>query len=339
MEVVDRHAWERPGADQVAPGIWRIPLPLPGDSLKAVNVYAVLDNDRLVMIDGGWALEAASDLLASTLKEIGFAPGDIREFLVTHVHRDHYTLAVEMRRAYGGRVALGEGEKVTLDALRTIDKHPDIGELHRAGAWQLSAMLEDWRGERPGLDNWEYPDRWLADGLELPLHSRTLRVIATPGHTRGHVVFHDAENEVLFAGDHVLPHITPSISVETVRPPLPLQDYLRSLEAVRALPDARLLPAHGPVTTSVHARVEALVKHHEERLAAMKILVEKGATTAFDVAVASPWGGRSQRRYDDLEFWDQMLAVHETVAHLKLLVETSDLTTSTDDAGVVHYAP
>ena len=48
----DRHAWEQPGAHEEAPGVWRIPLPLPGDSLKAVNVYAVADGDRLVMIDG-----------------------------------------------------------------------------------------------------------------------------------------------------------------------------------------------------------------------------------------------------------------------------------------------
>ena len=38
----DRHAWERPGAHEVAPGVHRIPLPLPGDSLKAVNVYVTV---------------------------------------------------------------------------------------------------------------------------------------------------------------------------------------------------------------------------------------------------------------------------------------------------------
>jgi len=334
----DRHAWERPGADEVAPGVWRIPLPLPGDALRAVNVYAVLDGDRLVMIDGGWAFGEASALLQETLKGIGFAPGDIREFFVTHVHRDHYTLAIELRREYGGSVALGEGEKVVLDAFRALETHPDIAELRRAGAAELAGVLSERRGERPALDNWDYPDRWLTDGLELPLQSRTLRVIATPGHTRGHVVFHDPENSVLFAGDHVLPHITPSIAVELVRPPLPLQDYLRSLEIVRGLPDARLLPAHGPVTASVHSRVDALVRHHEERLAAMRVEVEKGSSTSFDVAVASPWGGRSQRRYGDLEFWDQMLAVHETTAHLNLLVEMGELDAAIGDDGVKRYS-
>ena len=122
------------------------------------------------------------------------------------------------------------------------------------------------------LADWEYPDRWLGDGADLPLRSRTLRVVATPGHTVGHVVFHDSSAGALFAGDHVLPHITPSIAVETVRPESPLRDYLHSLRIVLAMPDATLLPAHGPVTDSTHARVEELLRHHDERLTATAAL-------------------------------------------------------------------
>ena len=50
---MDRHAWELPGAHEEAPGVYRIPLPLPGDHLKAVNVYAITDGDELVLIDAG----------------------------------------------------------------------------------------------------------------------------------------------------------------------------------------------------------------------------------------------------------------------------------------------
>src|SRR5262245_42368270 len=110
----DRHAWERPGAHEVAPGVHRIPLPLPGDALKAVNVYAVSDGEQVVLIDGGWALAEAEDLLARGLKTIGFDLRDIREFLVTHLHRDHYTQAVALRRHYGGAVSVGEGERACL---------------------------------------------------------------------------------------------------------------------------------------------------------------------------------------------------------------------------------
>jgi glyoxylase-like metal-dependent hydrolase (beta-lactamase superfamily II) len=164
----DRHAWERPGAHEEAPGIYRIPLPLPGDHLKAVNVYAIVDGDALVLVDGGWAMGDSQALLAGALESIGYGLDGIREFLVTHVHRDHYTQAVAIRRAFGGSVSLGEGERTTLEAMRTVTVHPDIARLGEAGAGELSSVIARWGRERD-LTDWEDPDRWLADALELPL--------------------------------------------------------------------------------------------------------------------------------------------------------------------------
>ena len=98
------------------------------------------------------------------------------------------------------------------------------------------------------------PDEWIAAGQDFDLGTRTLTAITTPGHTRGHVVFADAAAGLLFAGDHVLPHITPSIGFEEA-PSAACRcgDYLQSLNVVRRLPDMRLLPAHGPVSPSTHA--------------------------------------------------------------------------------------
>jgi glyoxylase-like metal-dependent hydrolase (beta-lactamase superfamily II) len=331
----DRHAWERPGAHEVAPGVHRIPLPLPGDSLKAVNIYAIADGEQVVLVDGGWALDEAEELLGKSLATVGYGLGDVREYLVTHLHRDHYTQAVALRRHYGGRVAVGEGERACLELIRTIESHPDVPRLYEAGALELSRMLAEWHGERD-LTNWEDPDRWLTDGVDLPLETRTLRVIATPGHTRGHVVFHDPAANALFAGDHVLPHITPSIGVELNRPRSPLRDYLNSLDLIRALPDARLLPAHGPVAESVHDRIDELLAHHDRRLTATAEAVDHGAHTAFEVAQALPWT-RRLRRYDELDLFNQILAIHETMAHLRVLVERGWLTESPAE-GVARFA-
>ena len=44
--------------------------------------------------------------------------------------------------------------------------------------------------------------------------AETLDAIATPGHTQGHYVFADTEHGLLYAGDHVLPSITPSVGFE-----------------------------------------------------------------------------------------------------------------------------
>jgi glyoxylase-like metal-dependent hydrolase (beta-lactamase superfamily II) len=331
---VDRHAWELPGAFEQAPGVWRIPLPLPGDHLKAVNVYAVADGDRLVMIDGGWALDEARALLDSALGEIGHRVADISEFLVTHIHRDHFTQAIALRREFGSTVSLGEGEQLALEAMRTVDEHPDIATLYQAGALDLSRLLGEWKGERD-LTNWEDPDRWLTDGLDIPLHTRTLRVIATPGHTRGHVVFYDSQANALFSGDHVLPHITPSIGIELVRPPSPLRDYIASLRLMQSLPDATLLPAHGPAGSSTHARVAELLAHHEKRLDETADAIDRGATSGFEAATAMTWT-RHHRQLGELDMFNQIMAVHETMAHLEVLVERGVLMRDIVD-GIVRF--
>ncbi|HEY8451184.1 MAG TPA: hypothetical protein VIL54_03010, partial [Natronosporangium sp.] len=46
--------WAAPGAYQVGDGIWRLPLPLPNDGLRAVNVYVIEADHGLVAVDGGW---------------------------------------------------------------------------------------------------------------------------------------------------------------------------------------------------------------------------------------------------------------------------------------------
>lgn len=334
VEAEDRHAWERPGAHEVAPGIHRIPLPLPNDGLRAVNVYAVSDGDRLVLIDGGWAMADATPVLERALGAIGKTLADVREFLVTHVHRDHYTQAIAVRRITGSSVSLGEGERVCLDAMHADPARSDVRSLQAAGAASIAAELAQWHPDFD-LADWEYPDRWLRDGIDIPLETRTLRVIATPGHTRGHVVFHDAEAQTLFAGDHVLPHITPSIAVELIRPESPLRDYLASLQLVRALPDARLLPAHGPVAPSAHTRIDELLRHHDRRLTATAEAVAAGASTGYEVAARLGWT-RHDRRLDELDLFNKTLAVQETMAHLQVLVERGWLTRTTID-GIVQF--
>ncbi|MEO5665949.1 MAG: MBL fold metallo-hydrolase, partial [Nocardioides sp.] len=93
--------WTEPGAWPVAPGVHRIPLPLPMDGLRAINVYAIETDDGLTLIDGGWAIEVSRTLLEKSLRDIGRDVREITRFLVTHVHRDHYTQAVTVRREFG----------------------------------------------------------------------------------------------------------------------------------------------------------------------------------------------------------------------------------------------
>jgi glyoxylase-like metal-dependent hydrolase (beta-lactamase superfamily II) len=304
-----------------------------------VNVYAVRTGDGVVLVDGGWALPVARDTLVDGLEAIGALLTDVRRFLVTHVHRDHYTQAVVLRRETGADVALGAGEKPTLDLLHSADRDPlggQVAQLRRLGAPEdADALAEAMRGHQPDLSVWEPPDTWLHPGDITLAGGRVLEAVSTPGHTRGHLVFHDLDAGLLFAGDHVLPTITPSIGFEPVLSPDPLGAFLRSLALVRSRPDARLLPAHGPVTESVHARVDELVAHHGRRLDEVLAASAGRGTTAADVAGALRWT-RHERRLEDLDLFNRMLAVFETAAHLDLLVAQGRL--RLDDAdGMLRY--
>lgn len=338
-----RHAWTEPGVEDLGAGLYRIPLPLPEDSLKAVNVYAITGDDGVDLVDAGMAIVQAREQLTEALGRLGYELGDIRNFFITHIHQDHYTLAVELRTTLRGQISLGEGERVNMEAIRAVAAgRTEIGfiqMLHAMGATELADQIKHLMGARPDrvprLD-WSDPDRWLADGATLDSGSRTLRVIHTPGHTRGHVVFHDEAGASLFAGDHVLPHITPSIGFQPAITKMALHDYLGSLRLLLALPDARLLPAHGPVCESTHDRVTELLAHHETRLEQTLEAASGDPVTAFVAANSIPWT-RRQRKFADLDPMSQLLAVGETSAHLEVLVVRGQLARHTSPAGIDTY--
>ena len=334
--------WTEPGAWPVADGVHRIPLPLPMDGLKAVNVYVLETEEGLTLIDGGWAIEESRTLFESSLTSIGFGLGDILRFLVTHVHRDHYTQAAVIGREYGAGVSLGIGDKPTLDLMHhheEVLEDPTLAVLRTSGAFEIA---EKWKkftdGREPDVSMWPYPDTWLDGDHEIPVGTRVLSAVHTPGHTQGHFVFADQPSGLLFAGDHVLPTITPSIGFEPVPVEQPLRDFMESLAKVRALPDLRLLPAHGPVAPSSHQRADELLEHHEERLdRCLAALRGRAEATAYDVAGELPWT-RHERSMSDLDEFNGALASMETKAHLELLVARGLARRAVGEDGAVVFS-
>lgn len=329
--------WTIAGPEEVAPGVHRIPLPLPMDGLKAVNVYAVIGDDRPTLVDGGWEIEVAQRALDEALRDLGLSTQDVEQCLVTHHHRDHLTMAMGLRQRAGVLVALGEGEAPQLEAIRQAPGLEGARTLLvAAGADSVLEEIERAPHEPVDLDLWTDPDRWLVDDESVAAAGRSLRVKVTPGHTSGHVVFFDDDAGLVFAGDHVLPHITPSIGFQAKPAATPLADYLDSLAAMLAEPDRVLLPAHGPAGGSLHRRVEELLSHHETRLAQTEAVVRAGASTGFDAARALRWT-RHERHLDDLDPFNQMLATTETLAHLQVLAAQGRMRESAVD-GVWRYS-
>jgi glyoxylase-like metal-dependent hydrolase (beta-lactamase superfamily II) len=331
--------WTTPGVYEVAPGVYRIPLPLPNDGLRAVNVYAVVGADGPVLIDSGWAIPQGLETLRAGLAELGAEFAEVARFLITHVHRDHYSQAIQIRQDFGTRVTLGREERWSLEA--TMRQGRKAGEEGVAYLRELGAPhIADVLAEKLGAghrDVWEMPTDWFTPDEVIEANGRSLEVVETPGHTRGHVVFYDTPGGLLFSGDHVLPTITPSIGFEPALTANPLGAFLQSLAIVRGRPDAMLLPAHGQVTPSAHQRVDELVEHHRIRLDTMYGVLGWGTDTAAEVAAKVTWT-RRERSLADLDFFNQFLAVCETGAHLNLMASQGRLTTEIRD-GVRHYAP
>lgn len=147
---------------------------------------------------------------------------------------------------------------------------------------------------------------------------RWLQCILTPGHTPGHLCLYEPEQQCLFAGDHVLFHITPNIcrwsGVEDS-----LGNYLASLRKVRDLPAELLLPAHRAETGSLAARVDELTAHHARRVEnALETIGREPGLTAYEIAGRMAWSIQC-RGWTDFPLPQQFFAVGEAMAHLDYL--------------------
>lgn len=320
----------------MSPGVHRVPVPLPGDALKAINVYLIEEADGYTLVDSGWDSRASWDALTGGLAAAGADVREVRRVLVTHVHRDHVGQASRVARESGAQVWLGEAEQPTFRGMTTdmaalVDSQRRY--LLRGGAAELVAFMEGQFPLPPTVD-WDEPRHWMRDGDPVV---GNITAISTPGHTQGHTSFFDTDRGLFFPGDHVLPHITPSIGFEAYPTDTSLPDFLRSLAKVRPLPAKLVLPAHGPVFTDLAGRVDELLAHHEHRLGQCLTAVSDAGSTALEVATKLPWT-RRDKSYDDLDFFNRMLAVWETLAHL-LLLRATDKVTATEVDGEVRFRP
>jgi len=155
-------------------------------------------------------------------------------------------------------------------------------------------------------------------------------VIVGHGHAPEHASLYCEVLGVLISGDQILPRITTNVSVWPTEPEAdPLRLYLDSIPKFRVLPeDTLVLPSHGRVFRGLHARLDALEHHHEERLAMV-------------LAACDDWRSAAElmpllfRR--ELDVQQLLFAIGEAIAHLHRLWHAGHLERRLGEDGVYRF--
>jgi glyoxylase-like metal-dependent hydrolase (beta-lactamase superfamily II) len=192
---------------------------------RFVNAFLVREQDGFTLIDttlGG----GAEDLLAAAAA----GGGEIVRIALTHGHSDHVGSLDALREKLGDsvQVLMGAADAAIL-----------AGETPKPkGSWSKLRTVPDVRlsgGERIG----------------------SLEVLPSPGHTPGHVAFHDTRDGSLFAGDVFSSYGRLTVTSHFYwRFPLPLMGTVdraqdtRSAATLAKLHPSRLLVGHGPTIDS-----------------------------------------------------------------------------------------
>lgn len=337
---------------EVAEGIFRMQLPIDLPGLGHVNCYALEDERGFTVVDPGYPDPETAAALEARFRSIGAPMSRVHTVFVTHSHPDHFGGAGRLRYTNGADIVAHRSFTTR------FDPHDDSVELVTAdpgraaiGGDLAAAVLGDgpipdfeartapWGGSIPApsrteiehMRSWDRDTRWgfvhnepnvrLDHDQVIRLGRRDFVAVHTPGHTGDHLCLVDLADGVLLCGDHVLPTITPHISGMTASPDS-LAEFFGALDTVRQLPNIRLaLPAHGHPIHDLVGRVDAIERHHIERLETIEHIghdLGVGTVTEYSQRLFAPrsWGS---------------MAESETYAHLEHLVNVGRATRADRD--------
>jgi glyoxylase-like metal-dependent hydrolase (beta-lactamase superfamily II) len=206
-----------------------------------VNVYLIVDDDGLTLVDVG--LRGSEKRVLRYIAGLGHAPDTLKRIVITHSDGDHVGALAALEAATlvqaqgkpGARVYASAIEAEAIAAGR-MSRPLKVGGLLKL----LMSVTRPWFQADPAQ-----VDECVTDGQVLPALGG-LRVVDTPGHTPGHVSYFAPSACILFVGDSLVStggRLRSSRGMNT-------WDEARALESVRkqAALGARIVcPAHGPV--------------------------------------------------------------------------------------------
>jgi len=192
-----------------------------------MNCYLVEEEDGLTLVDSTISSPAID--VATLVKQLG---KDLRRVTLTHAHGDHVGGVSGVRKLYPGvEISISERDGRILAGDKTL--LPAEAQTAVKGSF----LKVEWK-----------PDRLLKPGDRVG----SLEVVASPGHTPGHIAFFDVRDRALIAGDAIqtrggiavsgdLRLLFPFVAMATWNKPT----ALTSASALRALEPSLLATGHG----------------------------------------------------------------------------------------------
>jgi len=324
---------------EIAPGFWRLPMPIPGHTLGGVCAFLVQDRDGYALIDSGMDIPSCVETLEEHLALLRVPLPAIHTVVATHCHPDHLGQAARLRARGGTRVWLH-----ALDA-------PLVHPAHPRGDADLDALVvwlarhgfppdeaEDARSAVDAGQSERYllePDRLLEGGETFAVGPYHFEVFWTPGHTPGHVCLYESTRRLVLTGDHLFAKAAPNVRLMSFSPIDTMGRYVESLNRLAKLPAERALPAHGDPFAPVADRAHEVVRHQLDRRDRLRGMMTDHPQTAYQLAQVV-WGPGARTTWDTFHGRLRRNAALTLAAHLEQLAVDGEIARREED-GVVGF--
>jgi glyoxylase-like metal-dependent hydrolase (beta-lactamase superfamily II) len=325
---------------EVSPGIFWLKQPILVEDSGAdyINVYLISGPNGYLLIDAGWNTDSSFASFHNHLVKHGIGFEDIAQIFITHAHSDHYGMAGRIAKLSGASIMMHRMEQeyiipryVQMEEL--LQKMGDILIQNGVPENQVPKL----RDSSVGMENYVvavHPARILRQGETGTNGDFTFQVIWTPGHSSGHLCLYEPQRKILISGDHILPRITPNVSVHPQSIENPLGRYISALQEMRRLDINLVLPGHNEPFTDAKGRIDSIIKHHESRNAEILSVMNKKPMTGADIAGKITW--KKDSRWIDLSDFHRRVALCETIAHLDMMAGEGKVERYPRD-GIVYY--
>lgn len=305
--------------------------------LDHINIYLIKDIDGWFVIDSGPASTENRELWKTLLQNL---PGKakITGILITHSHPDHIGLAGWLQDYCDAPLYISEKEIVQARNEQNYRNAKDYDDIKRFYN-QMGASSDDMKGVQEG---WAFMDplygplptnvNIVKSGDTMEIGGESWSLWSGSGHSIEHICLQKVSGNVLISGDQIIAHITPYVGISYMSQEAdPLAGWLYSLTDMLDWinPKAKVLPAHNKPFLQGKKRVREVIEHHQ--LSLDKLL---GDLTEWRTVngLSAVLGWKKKQGFA------RCLALEETFAHIKFLVNTGKvICDNSDPSGVLRY--